>query len=136
MHHPWRALRDLIDVDVVWTHLPGNTAALTDGRTIWIDPRLTQAQRRCTIEHERQHLLAGHGSACTPALERRVEAAAARALISLERLARAIAWTQDEHELAEELWVDVDMLRARLANLTDDERAHIEEVIARREALV
>lgn len=136
MHHPWRALRQLIDVEVVWKRLPGSTAALTDGRTIWIDPRLTQAQRRCTIEHERQHLLAGHGTACTPALERRVEAAAARELISLSRLARAIVWTQDEHELAEELWVDVDMLRARLANLTDDERAHIEEVIARREALL
>lgn len=121
-------------VEVVWTHLPGDAAALTDGGTIWIDPRLTQAQRRSTIEHERQHLLAGHGTACTPVLERRVEVAAARELISLSRLAHAIVWSQDERELADELWVDVDMVRARLAALTAAERAYIDDVIARREA--
>lgn len=124
----------MADVEVVWTRLPGDTAAMTDGGTIWIDPRLTQAQRRCTIEHERQHLLAGHDSACTPMLERQVEAAAARELISLARLAHAIVWSQDEQELADELWVDVDMVRARLAALDDDERAYIDDVIARQEA--
>ena len=132
MWHPWRAIRNL-PVEVVWTELPDNLAAETDGRTIWIDRRLTQAQRRSTIEHERQHLLAGHGDECSPRLEARVEEAAARQLISLHRLAAAIVWSQDERDLADELWVDIDMVRARLSTLRDDERDHIESVIARRE---
>lgn len=134
MWHPWRALRNLPWIDIVWTPLPGSTAAVTDGHTIWIDPRLTQAQRRSTIEHERQHVLAGHGTACTPALERRVEQAAARQLITLDRLVDALVWARDEHELADELWVDVDMARARLAGLTEQERAFVIERLEARGA--
>ena len=122
------------EVEVLWEPLPEGVAAETDGvRTIWIDPRLSQAQRRCTIEHERQHLLAGHDDECSPRLEALVEEAAARQLIRLEHLAAAIVWSQDERDLAEDLWVDVDMIRARLRSLTADEAAFIEAVIERTE---
>ncbi|MDP9397461.1 MAG: hypothetical protein M3P96_06365 [Actinomycetota bacterium] len=51
----------------------------------------------------------------------------------MSALADVLAWSQDEWEVAESLDVDVDTARTRIAELTEDEKAHIERRIAERE---
>lgn len=55
---------------------------------------------------------------------------AARRLITLEQLARALAWTRDPRVLADELWVDDITLEVRLDALTLEEREWVERVVA------
>lgn len=129
MYHPWRALRSLVDWTLQW-----QASDLVDGvthfpsRTITLDPRLLQVERRCTITHELVHIERGPVPA-DPRLAAReesyVEQEAARRLITLEALADALAWCHDEYEAADELWVDVDTLRVRLAHLHPAEVAHL-----------
>jgi Zn-dependent peptidase ImmA (M78 family) len=79
---------------------------------------LTQTERRCTLAHELAHHRLGHTGTCDPATSSRQEAEAdalaARWLITLEDLADAELWGRHPSEVAEELWVDVRMLRARV----------------------
>lgn len=49
----------------------------------------------------------------------------ARLLINTDQLTRALLWTPHIAELAEELWVTADVVRDRLASITDSERHHI-----------
>lgn len=108
-----------------------------DTMTIWLDHRLTPAQRRCTLAHELVHAMRGDRRCEDSVLNARQEAAVrrltARLLVPLPRLAAALAWTQDEHELAAELHVDLDTLHARREHLTADERAELLDLIARTE---
>lgn len=107
--------------------LPGGLMGCVDHeqRVIWLTTGLTQAERRCTIAHEVGHLERGPAPD-DPALadqeERAVDAWAARLLIPTGALVRAFQWSQHLDEVAEELWVDERMLRARLRALTDDEQ--------------
>lgn len=118
-------------VTVYWQELDGDLLAVTDGSSIWIDPRQTQAERRCTIAHELAHIELGHVGGCSPKEEHQANLLAARWLIKVEHLADALAWTQDPHELAWELWVDLDTLHTRLENLTHAERRHIKHRLRR-----
>ncbi|MCK8674144.1 hypothetical protein M1M07_23910 [Rhodococcus sp. HM1] len=103
---------------------------------IYLDCRLNQAGRRCTLTHEIEHLERGpapdhpHFAALE---EHIVEVLAARRLITLPHLLDAAVWTQHPHELAEELWVTVETLTTRVAHLTREERAHINRELARRQ---
>lgn len=125
MWHPWRRLRALTHLDLSWRPLAGLLGA-TDGRDrIVMDPRQSQAQRRCTIAHELAHLELGHTGGCSPAEERMARALAARWLIDIDRLLDVLAWTERLEEAADELWVDVDTLMARLDGLTPGERAQV-----------
>lgn len=119
-------------VTVTWQELEDDLLAVTDGSTIWIDPRQTQAERRSTLAHEMAHIELGHTDGCTPQQEAEAADLAARWLIKLDHLADALAWTQDPHELAWELWVDLDTLETRLAGLQPPERAYLEGRLARR----
>jgi len=128
MHHPWRAFRHLADWTLHWAHLPEGILGHTDHarKIVTLAHGLTQAERRCTIEHERQHVLRGPVAPWRREREEReVDAAAARQLISLDALVEALAWSDCEHEVADELWVDVAMLRARLEHLHPSERHHL-----------
>lgn len=122
-YHPWRDLREMDDVEVLWTDLPDGLLALTDGDTIWMERRQPQAQRRSTLAHELAHRAAGHVGCQPPAVEAEVEAAAARRLVPLDALIHAALWARGIEELADDLWVDVGIVHTRLATLTDDERA-------------
>ena len=125
MHHPWRAIRALADWRVVWTrNLPDGVNAMTywDGRVIWIRHGLSQVQRRCTIEHERQHVLRGPGGV-TDLEERAVDIAAARTLIKMEHLVDAAKWARSMPELADEMNVTEFVLHTRLMHLHPSERA-------------
>lgn len=132
--HPWRVLRAWPEVELHLVDLPEGILGATDGERIWLDRRQRQAQRRSTLTHELEHLERGHAGCQTPAVEADVEDAAARKLIPLTALAEAIVWANSEVELAQDLWVDLAMVRTRLARLTVDEHAYIEDLIARREA--
>lgn len=102
-----------------------------DTRTIWLDSRLTQGERRATLSHELHHALRGDALTGVPcvdlAQERHAVAESARALISVDDLLDALLWSRDEHELAEMLWVDVETVRTRLAGLTPAEQRTLDE---------
>lgn len=135
MHfHPWRRLRLRPELEVRWRRLPEDVLGLTDGWTIWLDPRQPQRQKRCTLLHELIHTERGVACGTDEAEERIVEQITARHLIPLVALAEAIAWSQDEEQLADDLWTDVGVVRARLAGLTEAEKAYIEDRIAAIEA--
>ncbi|WP_138445210.1 ImmA/IrrE family metallo-endopeptidase [Sinomonas susongensis] len=123
MFSPWGALRELTHVTLHFIVMPDGAPARTDGRRrIWLDKRLQQAERRCALTHELVHLEHGHTSCQGPRVERRVREETARRLVPFELLVEAYRWTQHPDELAEELWVTVDVVRDLLAALTDVER--------------
>lgn len=90
-----------------------------------MDPRQSQAQRRCTIAHELAHRELGHAGACNPREEAQARHLASRWLITMTDLLAALAWTEHLEEVADELWVDLDTLTARLDGLTAGERAQV-----------
>lgn len=134
MDHPWRRLRDMTDWTLAWAPLPGELQGRTDwaSHTITLDPCLLQQERRCVIAHELEHISRGP-VLDDPVLAARedmhVEVAAAGLLIDLPRLIRAAQWSQLPDEMAEDCWVDLPTLQARLDHLTDAERAAIEAAL-------
>ena len=125
MHHPWRAIRALVEWTVHWTHdLPDGIDGVTrwSDRTIWVRHGLSQVQRRCIIEHERQHVIRGPGGAIAYE-ERAVDIATAHTLISLDALISAAKWARSLPELADELNVTQDLAHVRLNHLHPAERA-------------
>lgn len=126
MFHPWRALRALRHVVVVWARPHPAIPAATDGtRTIWLDPRLLQVERRCALTHELVHIERGHAGCQPRAVEHAVRAEAARRLITHQDLLRAMPWALSLEELADDLWVTPMVLTDRLAGLTRVERDDI-----------
>lgn len=117
--------------------MPGGWMGCTDHAkgTIWIASGLTQAERRCTLAHELGHLARGPVPT-DPALaateERAVDEWAAKRLLPVCALVKAFQWSSYLDEIAEELWVDLRMLRVRLRTLSDTEQDAIMEAIRRR----
>lgn len=132
---PWRHLRVYHpDFVVHELELPAGLMGCVDlgRRTIWLDSRLTCREQRSTLAHEIGHLERGPAP-CDPvasqAEERVIDDWASRKLIRAADLARAFAWSQHLPEIAEELWVDLHMLRARLRGLADDEQDMVMDAI-------
>jgi hypothetical protein len=97
---------------------PGRTNGVD---IIWMDKRLDQVERRCTLTHELIHL-ERHHIGCQPAsVELEVSLEAARRLIPIEGLASALRWSNCPYELADELWVTPSVLADRLRSLTSEE---------------
>jgi Zn-dependent peptidase ImmA (M78 family) len=94
---------------------------------------LRQVERRSTAAHEYVHAVRRDEPACTEWHERKQELAvartAARLLIPVDDLVRALVWSTDAAEVAEELWVDLDTLAHRIAALGPDERRVVEQVL-------
>lgn len=87
----------------VWD-LPRGTRGLYDDheKRIYLDLRLTAAERRSTLAHELGH--AHHGHDCsTPAAERQARTYAAEILIDPAEFARLERVNPDAHWMAEEL---------------------------------
>lgn len=129
-HHPWRALRALGNLwELVWTYdLPDGQLGDTsfEERRIYLAHGQDQAERRCSLDHELEHVRRGPVPAYLRAREERVvDEISARRLIPLEDLIDAMVWSYDEHEIADELWVDIDTLRARMFGLTLMETAMV-----------
>lgn len=121
MHHPWRELRALTGWTLHWARLPIEIIGLTDFpvRAVTLDRNLSQAERRCTIAQEVEHIRRGPVPS-EPVLAARegprwTRRSRARRLIDLHRLGEALAWAGTIEE--GEMWVDVDTLRVRLDHL-------------------
>jgi IrrE N-terminal-like domain len=126
MFDPWGTLRRLSHIQVAWIRMPDGQPGRTDGvRVVWLDKRLQQVERRCTVTHELIHIERGHDGCQEPAIEYEVRAETARRLITIDDLCQSAAWAHGIHELAEELWVTLDVLKDRLNTLTHDETAQL-----------
>lgn len=125
--HPWRRLRALTHVTLLWHD--GGPKGLTNyaDQTISLRRGMTQAERRSTALHECLHI--ERGPVLTTMVgkeEQRVERETARILLDdIRAIGEALAWAQDLNEAAEELWVDVELLTTRLANLHPAERGYL-----------
>lgn len=130
MLHPWRELRRLTHVTLKFLDMPEETLGFTDqdSQTIYIAKGLLQRQRRAVLAHELNHLRAPAAS------ESNVEAVTSEQMIPLDKLVDALLWSQDENDIAEQLWCDVATVRDRLEGLTPAERAWIDAELDRREA--
>jgi Zn-dependent peptidase ImmA (M78 family) len=120
------------------TELPGDLLGCVDidRRIIWLDSRLTEAERRSTLAHEIGHLERGlpcdHGeSNASDVTERAIDQWAARQLIDIRALASAFQWSSHLAEIAEELWIDEHLLRERLRCLTDEEQDILMQALSR-----
>lgn len=131
--NPWRILSGAWPMTLEWVDLPpGERGRLyPDLSVILLDRRLGQAEQRCTLAHDLAHWILDHERCADrrsrARAEREAERFAARWLIDIEELARVQTWSQHDAEIAEELWVDVPMLRARRDGLSPDEQAHLDE---------
>lgn len=102
-----------------------------DTQTISLRRGMTQAERRSSLRHELEHHARGwFTEADLKREEQACELAAARDLIDVRKLGEALAWSTDARVVAEELWVDIDLLRIRMAHLHPSERAYLRERLA------
>ena len=105
--------------------------------TIWLDDRLSAAERRSTLEHELVHAERGDGPCATAwhhaKQEASVDREAARRLIDVDDLVKALLRCLDEREVAEFLCVDVDTVLTRLAFLSPGETRLVERRMAEAE---
>ena len=123
--NPWRRLRELDHVELRWVVMPG-VLGVTDGvRSIYLHPHQSQAQRRSTLAHELAHLELRHVAGCSAREEKAAGVLAARWLVPLDDLVDAARWARSLGELADELWVDVETVRIRLATLVESEREEV-----------
>lgn len=124
MFHPWRALREREEINLQWVSLPAPLHAVTDGTTVWMHNRLLQVERRCAITHEQAHI--DRGTKCVDdAEEQRVRRLTAEQLIDTRDLVEAAKWSHNAAEMADELWVTVEVLHDRIRHLSPAERAMI-----------
>lgn len=128
MENPWRRLRELAHVTLHIRDLePGLLGYCDhDAHEIHLTTGMGQRQRRSVLRHELEHyerglVYAGH----EVAEEQAVDQATAHALIELDRLADALAWSRDPHEVAVELSVSLDVLKCRMQHLHPSERAYL-----------
>lgn len=130
MYHPWRELRDQKHITVLWEPLPDHIRGCTNGTdTIWMDTRLLQVERRCTIAHEQTHIRLGHTECQDEKTETKVRRLTALQLIDTADLIEACKWSATADEVADELWVTVDVLMDRIQGLAPVERAFIDHAI-------
>lgn len=127
--HPWRVLRSLTHITLVW-HDGGHMGETDhEAGTISLRRGMTWAERRSTVIHECLHVLRG------PTLdtledreELRVEKESARWLLpDIKVVGEALAWAHSREEAADELGVDERTLAIRLRYLHPAERGYLHE---------
>ena len=104
-------------IPVVDVRLPDGLAGCTDGRTIWVDDRLTSTERHCTIAHELVHIDAGHTGHQSPKVEAWVRRRTAAWLLGRVDVVHALRTHPTVWDAAEHLGVTVPVLRDHLAAL-------------------
>lgn len=134
MHHPWREFSRLTDWTLRWAELPDDMWGVTDftTQTVTLTLGLSQAERRCTIAHETQHILRGPVPEQLVLREEvEVDRNAARLLLpDLTLIGDALAAAPDVQTAAAELWVDEIILKARLRALHPAERGWLRRRLA------
>lgn len=129
--HPWRRLRALAHITLVW-HDDGPMGETDfEAGVISLRRGMSQAERRSTILHECLHVERGPvPMGLADKEEERVCRHTAQELLpDVRAIADALAWARwNLVEAAEELWVDVDTLACRLATMTHPaERAYMRQ---------
>lgn len=122
---PWRHLREWYpDVQVHETKLPWPIQGCIDfrKRIIWLDCRLTSAQRRSALAYELGYLELAPVTPDGGGADQ-VNDWASRLLVPFDDLLRCCQESDSLESIAAELQVDVPMLRARLRGLSDQEQA-------------
>lgn len=138
LYDPWRDAGERhSDVIIRRTDcLPARGAWFADARVILIERTLLRAERNTVLAHELAHVDLAHERSGRKWFDRRQErdadTLAASRLVTVEDLADALAWALCPEEVAHELDVTVDVVRRRIRSLTDDEKATIEQLLARR----
>jgi len=132
MYHPWRRLRALVELNLLWVDTDAYMGRIDYCTSeIRLAIGMTQAERRCTLAHELVHHERGP---CAPGDEEReeriVDREAARRLIDIRKLGETLAWSRSCDEAADELWVDVPTLVARMKGLHPAERHYLHERLA------
>jgi Zn-dependent peptidase ImmA (M78 family) len=137
---PWAHLTAQPDITFGVTRLPAGQGWWLPGeRAIVLDDRLDRRGRRSVLAHELAHAEVGDTNCSMEGpdgarLARRREVAADRTaaarLITLPRLADALAWSRAPEEVAAELDVTLPVLRRRLQDLTPLEVAWVDDRIA------
>lgn len=140
MHHPWRRFSELSDWTLRWTRdLPSHRLGLTHwgSKTVWLAEGMSQAQRRCTIAHETQHIVRGPVPTGDYGREEKIiDRHVSRLLIPrVGTLGHVLAWARDVDEAAYDLWVDRDTLMARLHGLHPAERAYLKRRLAEHDGI-
>lgn len=129
--HPWRRLRELTDWTLRW-HEPGDDRRMGytkhSTRIISLRSDLTWAERRSTVLHECLHAERGpsNSGVLHEREELRVRRETARLLLDdIKAVGEALAWALSTEEAADELHVDVGVLRDRLRWLHPAERHYL-----------
>lgn len=98
-------------------------------RVILIESQDTWPAKRCSLAHAVAHLDLNHQATASGTFDRRQEdhahQLAARRLIGIDDLARALSWTRFITEVAAELEVDIRTLNTRQVHLHPSERADL-----------
>jgi hypothetical protein len=134
-HHPWRRFAELSDWSLQWADLPAGVMGFTchRTRTVTVALGMSQAERRCTIAHETEHIVRGpvpphEATREELTIDRRV---ATLLIPSLRHVADAMVRACGRVDAAaDELWVDDYLLQVRLAWLSDRECAYVDRRLA------
>lgn len=135
-HHPWRVFSHLTDWKLIWTDdLPAGRLGRTvcSENKVYLAKGMDQAERRCTIAHETQHILRGPFPASRRLQEElTIDRKVARLLMpSVKRVGHALAFHRaDVEQAADELWVDEPILNVRLSALGPRGRERMHEQLA------
>jgi len=131
--NPWRKLRALAHVELLWHD--GGPMGITDHvrQTISLRRGMSWEERRCTVDHECEHIEDGPQPWGLRAKnEERVRRnTATRMIPDIRPVADAIAWALSEEEAAIELGVDVYVLRYRIKHMSPMERAWLKHRLER-----
>lgn len=136
MHHPWRVFSTLTEWSLEWTDdLPFGIWGLTihGEKRVLLANGLDQAERRCTIAHETQHILRGPYAPHRRLHEElTIDRKVARLLMpSVRKVGHALAFHRANIEhAAHELWVDEQTLHVRLSALGPKEREYMTEQLS------
>ncbi|MDB5716463.1 MAG: hypothetical protein JWO15_3860 [Sphingomonadales bacterium] len=138
MYNPFRALHLLgPSVTMSVEPTPGNKPAwwcpVSDH--FMLRPDLNQVQRRCHMAHELAHRDLGHSGEEDGRLDRRQEREAdelaARRLVTLDALVRALTWSDNGDEVADALWVTRHILDVRIETMYGGERRQVAVALAK-----
>lgn len=122
--HPWRDLRERDHVVVSWRDdMPTGMRGATNGHDIiWMDKKLIQVERRCTLAHELTHVDLGHDGCQSEKVEQQVRAVTARRLIRFEDFVDVSRWALSAGDAADCLWVTERVLTDYINALSEAER--------------
>lgn len=135
---PWRVLaRYGPRLHLVRWDIPELGRFYPDSRCIVVRAGLTLVEERSVLWHELVHVETGDLTCDDPWLSGKQEAGcvreAARRAIPIESLALAKCWSDDVHELADELKVIPSMVTTRLSYLHPSERGVLSRRLAMKE---